>query len=144
MLAVKLHRTRCISLGRGARLVPVVSWDAAHLHIGSFVQAGGSRARYASLVRIPADLPVRFCFWYGESNQWKRLYLDEGYVPLGDRPNEVKRAVAAFWDARQSSAGRFETGGLLVEEPVLVLGAPLGSGQILWTKDLRLLHRRRF
>lgn len=124
-------------------LVPVVSWDAAHLHIGAFVRSGGARARYASLVRIPADLPVRFCFWYGESNQWKCLYLDEGYVPLRDQPVEVKLAVAAFWDAHQVNPGQSETGGLFVEEPALILGAPLGQRQILWTKDLKLLRRSR-
>jgi hypothetical protein len=92
-----------------------------------------------TLVRIPADHPVRICFTIGDSSFIKQVVWPSGFQPLREWPPEHIRAIAEWWDAPGWS--RDEPGGLMVDEPRLFLGKKLPDNCIRWTKDLRLLRR---
>jgi hypothetical protein len=51
------------------------------------------------------------------------------------------QAIAEWWDAtRWVEQG--DSGGLMVDEPRVILGQKLPDSAILWTKDVRLLQGR--
>lgn len=142
MLAVKLQRTPRPRLAKEASLVPIVDWRSGRVQIRRWLR-WHKRDRYLTLVRIPADHPVRLCFSYGPSDFIKQVSWPMEYQPLRDWPREYVGAVADWWDAwRWESSGVVELGGLMADEPELILGAKLPDACIRWTKDVRLLYRR--
>ncbi len=147
MLAVKLHKRPQAWLGKGSHLVPVISWKAARvqiMHWKCFLTTSyptlspNNKINYITLVRIPDDHPVQFFFTYGPSNFMKRVYWFDCYHPLRKWPNELKQALAEWWDAQLSGSG-----GLMVNEPRVILGKKLPKSCIKWTKDIRLLYGHR-
>lgn len=141
MLAVKLHKKPTPWLGRGSHLVPIVKWDAGKLQLRRWIKLLGGmqkQIRFLTLVQIPDEHPVRIVFAYGASNFIKRVYWCEDYEPLRDWPVELKQALQEWWDAT-----RGEPGGLMADEPELILGKKLPKSCIKWTKDIRLLYRRK-
>jgi hypothetical protein len=139
MLAVKIHRTPRPRLIRDSCLVPIIDWKSGGVQVQTRLRRA-KRDRYLTLVRIPADHPVRICFSIGSSDFIKQVVWPSGFRPLREWPREYIRAIAEWWDAPGWT--RAEPGGLMVDEPQLFLGKKLPDGCIRWTKDLRLLHRR--
>jgi len=140
MLAVKLHGTPRPRLVKESCLVPIVDWKSGQVQVRTWLK-WSRRDRYMTLVRIPADHPVRICITIGNSNFIKQVVWPSGFQPLREWPPEYIRAIAEWWDAPGWS--RDEPGGLMVDEPRLFLGKKLPDNCIRWTKDLRLLHRNR-
>jgi hypothetical protein len=140
MLAVKLHRTPQPRLVKESCLVPIIDWKSGRVQIQTWLR-WAKRDRYMTLVRIPASHPVRICFSIGSSNLMKEVVWSFEFRPLREWPQEYIRAIAEWWDAPGWT--RDEPGGLMVDEPSLFLGKKLPDDCIRWTKDLRLLHRRR-
>ena len=140
MLAVKLHRTPQPRQVKESCLVPIVDWKSGHVQIQRWLK-WEKRDRYMTLVRIPANHPVRICFSIGSSNFIKQVVWPFEFQPLREWPQEYIRAIAEWWDA--PGWGRNEPGGLMVDEPQLYLGKKLPADCIRWTKELRLLHRGR-
>jgi hypothetical protein len=140
MLAVKIHRTPRPRLIRESCLVPIIDWKSGGVQVQTRLRRA-KRDRYMTLVRIPACHPVRICFTIGASNVIKQVVWPSGFRPLREWPRECIRAIAEWWDAPGWS--RDEPGGLMVDEPRLFLGKKLPDDCVRWTKDLRLLQRRR-
>jgi hypothetical protein len=140
MLAVKLHRNPRPRLVRESCLVPIVDWQSGRVQVRTWLKWSRG-ARYLTLVRIPAGHPVRLCLSYGNSNLIKQVVWGREFWPLRDWPPEYLRAVAEWWDAPGWMGD--EPGGLMVDEPRLFLGRKLPDGCVRWTKDLRLLYRRK-
>jgi hypothetical protein len=142
MLAVKLHRTPQPRLVKDASLVPIVDWRSGRVQIRRWLR-WHKRDHYLTLVKIPEDHPVRLCFSYGPSNFIKQVVWPSEFLPLREWPAEYVRAVTHWWDAwRRPGFEEAETGGLMADEPELILGAKLPDACIRWTKDVRLLYRR--
>jgi len=140
MLAVKLHRALHPRLVKESCLVPIVDWRSGRVQIQTWLR-WAKRDRYITLVRIPADHPVRICFSIGNSDFIKQVVWPFEFRPLREWPKEYIRAIAEWWDAPGWT--RDEPGGLMVDEPQLFLGRRLPDNCIRWTKDVRLLRRRR-
>ncbi len=142
MLAIKLHEKPRPWLGKESFLVPIVDWKAGRVQIRAWLRY--TKYRYATLVRIPDRHPVRICFTYGNSNFIKQVVWPMEAMPLEKWPREYLRALTEWWDARPGGGpGSTETGGLMVDEPRLFLERALPDSHVKWTKDLRLLYRRK-
>lgn len=142
MIAVQLHVRPKPSLSKGTFFVPIVNWGVARPQIRAWLRY--TSWRYATMVRIPADFPVRICFSYGASNFIKGIVWPMEPKPLGEWEPAYLQAVAEWWDAQpRGPAASGETGGLMVDEPRLFLGARLPAKHVRWTKDLRLLYHRK-
>ncbi len=97
-------------------------------------------------MRIPPSHPVCLHFFYGPDTFMRQVVWPSEFMPLREWPPEFLHALGEWWDAwRDPHMANSEPGGLMVEEPDLVLGAPLPDACIRWTKDVRLLYgpRRR-
>jgi hypothetical protein len=142
MLAIKLHEKPRPSLVKGAWLIPIIDWKSGRIQIGR-EQRNFNRYRYITLVSVPDDWPVSFLIRYGDTAYMKQVACFFDNKPLREYDNEIKRAVAEWWDARKScwTKSGVEPGGLMCEEPALKLGKKLPDKHIKWTKDLRLLFR---
>lgn len=145
MLAVKLHNRPRVSLGKNACLVPIVDWRSGRVLVRQWLRSTRD-ARYLTLVRIPPSHPVCLHFFYGPDTFMRQVVWPSEFMPLREWPPEFLHALGEWWDAwRDPHMANSEPGGLMVEEPDLVLGAPLPDACIRWTKDVRLLYgpRRR-
>jgi hypothetical protein len=98
MLAVKLHRTPRPRLVRASCLVPIVDWRSGRVQIQTWLR-WAKRDRYMTLVRIPADHPVRICISVGNSDFIKQVVWPFEFRPLREWPQEYLRAIAEWWDA---------------------------------------------
>ena len=140
MLAVKLHKRKQLWLGRGAFLVPIVSWGVGRLQVYNWIKtldrhnrgAPNDCIRYISLVRIPDDHVISL------HPDW--VYSHTGsynFRPVKDIPAKLKRRIAQWWDSPC-----VEDQGPDCPTPELVLGVALPASCVLWTKDVRLLYHR--
>jgi len=141
MLAVLLHRNPRPSLRKNACLLPIVDWRSGRVQIATDLRSSKD-GRYLTLVRIPADHPVRICFTYGNSNFLKQVVWPTEFRAMRDWPAQYVRAIGDWWDARQWGNGDVEPGGVMVDEPRLFLGRRLPDSCVRWTKDVRLLYRK--
>jgi hypothetical protein len=69
MLAVKLHRTLKPRLVKESCLMPIVDWKSGRVQIQTWLK-WNKRDRYITLVRIPADHPVRITATATSSSRW--------------------------------------------------------------------------
>ena len=144
MLAARLHRTPNPWLRRGAYLVPITLWDGEGVSAAQSVRwwrkalenplrrrrrgRPNRTIRYITLVRIPDDFPV----WVADHWQLGQEMRDDG-EPFEFRP--LREAMADF------PLGEINEHWFCAAE--LILGRSLPKSAILWTKDVRLLYRRR-
>jgi hypothetical protein len=145
MLAVKVHKKPKPWLGRNSSLVPILSWEVGRTQVRNWIRwlSGPSgKIDFVTLVRIPDEWPVKFYAQYGNSNTLK-LVMWEDLKPLREVPQEFKRALMEWWDAWSGWSGQIEPGGLMSDEPQIVLGKGLPNSCIRWTKDIRLLYRKK-
>lgn len=143
MLAVKLHKNPRPALAKREWLIPIIDWKSGRIQVRAGLKNMGKRYRYITLLNIPDDWPVSFLIRYGDSNFIKGFSLPMPLAPLKDWPPEIKRAIRDWWDARSSvwTETGVEPGGLMCDEPRVILGKKLPAKHIKWTKDIRLfLH----
>jgi len=143
MLAVKLHRNPRPLLAKDDWLIPIIDWKSGRVQVRVELKYRGKKYRYITLLDIPDDWPVSFLVRYGDSNYLKSFYLPLAFAPLRDWPPETKQTIREWWDARSSiwSDTGVEPGGLMCDEPCVILGKKLPNKHVKWTKDLRLfLH----
>lgn len=145
VLAVKLHSKPKPWLGRNSSLVPILSWEVGRTQVRNWVRwlsGPCGRINFVTLVRIPGDWPVKFFAQYGNSNILK-LVLWQDLKPLREVPQEFKRALMEWWNAWSGWSDQPEPGGLMSDEPQIVLGRGLPESCIKWTKDIRLLYGKK-
>ena len=87
MLAIKLHKGPKPWLGKGSFLIPIIDWKSGRVQIRTWLR-WGKRTRFLSLVRIPEDHPIRFCFSCGASNFIKQVVWPMEAKPLREWPRE--------------------------------------------------------
>lgn len=166
MLAIKLHKRRRPWLGKGSHLIPIVSWEAARVHLREWIRTlessrpawyPNSKINYLTLVRIPPDLPVEIRFLAASDERastlpvFMEMTLGAGggqtcclspMSPLRDHPPEVKRALAEHENAqRPQGAARAFPGRPFACWPELVLGRALPRKCVVWTKEVRDVRR---
>jgi hypothetical protein len=151
MLAVKLHKTPKPWLGKKSHLVPIVSWEAGKLQLRRWIwmltgtsgrKRSNNKINYLTLVRIPDDHPVEIYAQYGNSNFIKQVLLQHE-MSFREIPQEFKQALKEWWDAWLPPwQEKSEPGGLMSDEPQIVLARRLPDECILWTKNIRLLYSR--
>jgi hypothetical protein len=151
MLAVKLHKNPRPWLGQGSNLVPIASWDTGRVHLRQWVRAltttgarkSNNKINHLTLVRLPDDFPVALRMFYGNSNFIRQVVLLDP-MPWCDVPPEAKQALRDWWDGwGRPETKHHQCGGVMADEPRIVLGRRLPDSAILWTKDARLLWQRR-
>lgn len=144
MLAIRLHKRKRPGLGKGAYLIPIISWDTGKIQVHNWrvmldrynTGRPNNHIRYITLVRLPADLTVSI------HPDWTYSYSGAfDFRSIKEIPQELKHNLAEWRD------GDFDRdsheNGPDCPLPELVLGEPLPKSCILWTKDFRLLYRAR-
>jgi len=127
MLAVKLHKRKRPGLKKGSYLIPILTWESGKRVVKNWInildyhnqRRRNNRIRYITLVKIPDNHPVYL------ASDWDQKYFEPvEFRPLASIGTSAKAQVMdSDW------------------MPEMILGEPLPSACVKWTKDIRLLYR---
>ena len=150
MLAVKLHRKERPWLGAGSYLVPIFNWEVGELYVRKWIKVlnrsnqgrPNHHIRYMTQVRIPDDMPV--CI--REFTNQPHPSSNREFKPWCDIDEDLKKKIVDWDNPNIDQVLWFSRLQPAEEEPEtrcpeIILGAPLASKHILWTKDLFLFYR---
>jgi len=165
MKAIKLHKARHPFLGAGSYLIPVGrDWNATWTQVNHWVRAfeyaargtklpQAGRINWVTLVRIPNGHPI-----FAAADYIDTILLGAAEGDVHSSPEAIATVFRQLdrverWDDREEKLIRgvwkipkgakptrvsFDLAAVL---PEIVLGAPIGRKQVLWTKDLRKLRK---
>jgi len=154
MLAVKLHKKKKPWLGKGSYLVPISNWSAGKSHVSFWINTlnytnrgrPNDAIRYITLVKIPNEHPV-----FIAHEAYIKRYVKVEFKPLNEIDDKIKQSLdlaklkhKGAVDTGYSIIENVNPGGLIADLPEMILGEALPSSCIKWTKDLKLLYKKRY
>lgn len=138
MLAVKLHSKKTVNLGAGTFLIPILRWDSGQVFIRRWIKRLNkttnpkiTQVRFATLVTIPDDHPVALYLTAVGKN-----LTEHNFRPLKAVSHEERESLLEWYERFANAPQHADS----LNQPELVLGEPLPSRYVKWTKRTQLLY----